>query len=115
MLALARLAAAGGLAPAGAAERSFTDARKNAVRFLVGASVIAWLNFAGLGKIGEWINGAIPGEGNDIEVPKYKFGIFGILLILMMLFRPEGLIPSARRKAEFKESEGEASLYDVAR
>jgi hypothetical protein len=32
----------------------------------------------------------------------------------MMLFRPEGLIPSARRKAEFREGEGEASLYDVA-
>jgi branched-chain amino acid transport system permease protein len=81
---------------------------------IVGASVISWLNFTGLGKIGEWINGVIPGEGNDIDVPKYKFGIFGVLLILMMLFRPEGLIPSARRRAEFKESEGEASLYDVS-
>jgi branched-chain amino acid transport system permease protein len=81
---------------------------------IVGASVIAWLNFTGLGKIGEWINGVIPGAGNDIDVPKYKFGIFGVLLILMMLFRPEGLIPSARRKAEFKEGEGEASLYDVS-
>ena len=40
--------------------------------------------------------------------------IFGLILVLMMLFRPEGLIPSARRRAEFKESEGEASLYDVA-
>jgi branched-chain amino acid transport system permease protein len=82
---------------------------------IVGASVIAWLNFTGLGKVGGWVNSVIPGTGNDIEVPKYKFGIFGIMLILMMLFRPEGLIPSARRKAEFKESEGEASLYDVAR
>ena len=81
---------------------------------IVGASLISWLNFAGLGKIGEWINGVIPGVSNDIEVTKYKFGIFGVLLILMMLFRPEGLIPSARRKAEFKEGEGEASLYDVS-
>jgi hypothetical protein len=30
----------------------------------------------------------------------------------MMLFRPEGLIPSARRKAEFTEADQE-SLYDV--
>jgi branched-chain amino acid transport system permease protein len=82
---------------------------------IVGASLIAWLNFAGLGKIGGWLNSAIPGTGNDIEVPKYKFGIFGIMLILMMLFRPQGIIPSARRKAEFEEREGEASLYDVAR
>jgi hypothetical protein len=32
----------------------------------------------------------------------------------MMLFRPEGLIPSARRKEEFKEGGTEASLYDTA-
>jgi hypothetical protein len=32
----------------------------------------------------------------------------------MMLFRPEGLIPSARRKAEFAEGEGPSEyLYDV--
>jgi branched-chain amino acid transport system permease protein len=81
---------------------------------IVGASLIAWLNFTGLGKIGELANSVIPGQGNDVDVPKYKFGIFGVLLILMMLFRPEGLIPSARRRAEFKEGEGEASLYDVS-
>jgi branched-chain amino acid transport system permease protein len=82
---------------------------------VVGASVIAWLNFTGLGKLGEVVNDAIPGTSNDIDVPQYKFGIFGVMLILMMLFRPEGLIPSARRKAEFQEGEGEASLYDTAR
>jgi branched-chain amino acid transport system permease protein len=82
---------------------------------IVGASVIAWLNFTGLGKIGSLLNDVIPGEANDVDVPKYKFGIFGIMLILMMLFRPQGIIPSARRKAEFEEGEGEASLYDVAR
>ncbi len=82
---------------------------------VVGASAIAWLNFTGLGKVGEVLNSAIPGSGNDIDVPKYKFGVFGVMLILMMLFRPEGLIPSARRKAEFQEGDGEASLYDVAR
>ena len=33
------------------------------------------------------------------------------LLVVMMLFRPEGLIPSARRKAEFEEGGEEAVLY----
>jgi ABC-type branched-subunit amino acid transport system permease subunit len=28
---------------------------------------------------------------------------FGALLVLMMVFRPTGFIPSARRKMEFKE------------
>jgi branched-chain amino acid transport system permease protein len=82
---------------------------------IVGASLIAWLNFAGLGKIGNLLNSGIPGHAHDVDITRYKYGIFGLLLILMMLFRPEGIIPSARRKAEFKEGEGQAVLYDTAR
>jgi branched-chain amino acid transport system permease protein len=81
---------------------------------IVGASLIAWLNFIGLTKIGSLLNDAIPGQAHDVDINRYKYGIFGLLLILMMLFRPEGIIPSARRKAEFREGEGEASLYDAA-
>ena len=47
-----------------------------------------------------------PGRDDVRSIAKYKFGIFGALLVMMMLFRPEGLIPSARRKAEFAEGEG---------
>ena len=79
---------------------------------IVGASLISWLNFTGLGKIGDLLNDAIPGAAHDVEITKYKYGLFGFLLIIMMLFRPEGLIPSARRKAEFKEGD-QAYLYDV--
>jgi branched-chain amino acid transport system permease protein len=82
---------------------------------IVGASLIAWLNFIGLQKIGNLLNDGIPGTAHDVDITRYKYGLFGILLILMMLFRPEGIIPSARRKAEFREGEGEASLYDTAR
>ena len=69
----------------------------------------------GLDKIGERLNDGIGAVGinYDIDIPKYKFLIFGMLLVLMMLFRPEGLIPSARRKAEFDEGERHATLYDV--
>ena len=81
---------------------------------IVGAAIVSWLNFTGLGKIGEWVNDGIGAVGSDytVDIPKYKFGIFGLALILMMLFRPEGMIPSARRKAEFEEGGVEASLYD---
>jgi branched-chain amino acid transport system permease protein len=81
---------------------------------IVGASLIAWLNFIGLTKIGSLLNDAIPGQAHDVDINRYKFGLFGVMLILMMLFRPEGIIPSARRKAEFREGEGEASLYDAS-
>jgi len=78
---------------------------------VLGALVLAYLNFEGLDTIGNGINDLIHSLGIDatVEVPKYKFLIFGILLVTMMLFRPEGFIPSARRKAEFEEARSEAA------
>ncbi|HVL90135.1 MAG TPA: branched-chain amino acid ABC transporter permease [Actinomycetota bacterium] len=31
-----------------------------------------------------------------------RFGIFGLVLVIMMIFRPEGIVPSRRRAAEMK-------------
>ena len=82
---------------------------------IVGALLLEYLNLKGLDKIGERVNDGIGAVGINsvIDIPKYKFLIFGVLLVVMMLFRPEGLIPSARRKAELDEGEGTATLYDV--
>ena len=84
---------------------------------VVGAVVLSYLNFKGLDKIGERLNDGIGAVGIDatVDVPKYKFLLFGLILVVMMLFRPEGLIPSARRKAEFEEGGEEPSLYDTTR
>ncbi len=38
----------------------------------------------------------------------YRFGLFGLVLVLMMLLRPEGLLPSARIKAELHQEEAVA-------
>jgi ABC-type branched-subunit amino acid transport system permease subunit len=54
-------------------------------------------------------------------IPGFTFGnirnlIFGILLVVIMIFRPEGLIPSARRRREFHavEEEGvEVGALDI--
>jgi branched-chain amino acid transport system permease protein len=88
----------------------------NVYGVVLGALLLEYLNLAGLDKIGLRINDALHRLHIDqtIEVPKYKFLFFGILLVVMMLFRPEGLIPSARRKAEFEEEGPEAVAYDVA-
>ena len=84
---------------------------------VLGAIVIQYLNLAGMDKIGQRINDGLDliGTSATVDIPKYKFLIFGLLLVVMMLFRPEGLIPSERRKAEFEEEVGEATLYDTAR
>ena len=47
-------------------------------------------------------------------MPLYEFGIFGVILVVVMLFRPEGLIPSQRRAAEFREGVHDKPLYDTA-
>jgi branched-chain amino acid transport system permease protein len=41
-----------------------------------------------------------------IDFNSFKFGLYGVALVAMMRFRPEGLIPSSTRKAELK---GEAA------
>src|SRR5437763_336049 len=44
-----------------------------------------------------------------------SFGIFGFLLVLMMVARPQGLIPERRRKLELTEGLGsDESLYEVS-
>jgi branched-chain amino acid transport system permease protein len=82
---------------------------------LLGALLLEYLNLKGLDKIGLRINDGLDALGFSatVDIPKYKFLIFGILLVVTMLFRPEGLIPSARRKAEFEEGGEEPVLYEA--
>jgi len=78
---------------------------------IVGALFLEYLDAEGLANTGAWLNTNL---GLNIEVPKYEFGIFGVILLVVMLVRPQGLIPSARRKAEFEEGVSDQPLYDVA-
>jgi branched-chain amino acid transport system permease protein len=41
------------------------------------------------------------------EVSEYRLLMFGLLLVVMMRFRPEGLVPSKRRQLEFHEEDTE--------
>jgi branched-chain amino acid transport system permease protein len=77
---------------------------------IFGACFLAYLNQEGLANVGAWINGHF---GTNIEVPNYEFGIYGAIIVIIMLFRPEGLIPSARRAAELHEGVHDEPLYDV--
>ncbi len=79
----------------------------NIAGVIAGAVAVQYLNVAGMDKIGTAVNEGLNyvGVEQNVDIPKYKFLVFGILLVTMMLFRPEGLIPSARRKAEFHEED----------
>jgi branched-chain amino acid transport system permease protein len=72
---------------------------------IVGGMVLAYLDQEGLAKIGTAVG------IND--VPKYSFGIYGAIIVLMMLFRPTGLIAERRHKRELEEGVHDESLYGV--
>ena len=75
---------------------------------VVAGFILSWLNVEGLANIGAWLNHNIFDVfGFQIEVPKYSFGIYGFLIVMMMLFRPTGLIPERRRKLEIEEGSGQ--------
>jgi branched-chain amino acid transport system permease protein len=76
---------------------------------IIGGVVLGWLNIEGLAVIGTKINDV---SGLNIEVPKYQFGIYGVIIVLMMLFRPTGLIPERRRRREFREAAQDEPLYE---
>lgn len=67
---------------------------------VVGATVLAWINSIGLIQIGDLVNNAF---GTKINFPSYQFLLFGLLLVLMMLFRREGFIPEARIRMVMNE------------
>ncbi len=77
---------------------------------VIAGSVLAWLNVEGLANIGTWLKRETPLE---FEVAKYQFGIYGVLIVIMMLFRPTGLIPERRRKRELEGGVHDESLYSA--
>jgi branched-chain amino acid transport system permease protein len=51
--------------------------------------------------------------GLDFDLTQLSFGIFGFLLVIMMVLRPEGLIPERRRKMELVEHVGTGQTTGV--
>ena len=47
-----------------------------------------------------------------VNTPLLTYGIYGGIIALVMLFRPQGLIPEARRKLELEQGVHDEPLYD---
>jgi ABC-type branched-subunit amino acid transport system permease subunit len=58
-------------------------------------------NSLGLGSLNQ-VNGAWPGLGHLVE--RLNFLIYGLILVLVMLLRPQGLFPSRVREQELKHA-----------
>ena len=89
---------------------------------IIGAAFLAYLNYSGLGNTGAWLNTHIhfignmqlPGQSTKgLDVPEFAAGIYGLIILIVMLFRPEGLLPSSRRAAELHEGVHDEPLYDA--
>jgi branched-chain amino acid transport system permease protein len=77
--------------------------------FIVSATILAAVVLGGSGNIpgvmlGAFLVAWIPERVRGLQ--DYRILMFGGVLVLLMIFRPEGLLPSRRRKAELAEGTG---------
>jgi branched-chain amino acid transport system permease protein len=84
---------------------------------MVSINVLALVIVGGMGSIPGVIAGAFVLKGLPEmmrELENYRVLAFGALLVLMMIIRPEGLIPSSRRKLEIRETDPDAIVSAAA-
>jgi branched-chain amino acid transport system permease protein len=82
---------------------------------VLGASLIALIQLYLLDQLNTWAHGSFSAGPlhltyhtlvpDTFDMSQAEYLIFGIMLVLMMIFRPEGLIPSGRRRRELHPSE----------
>jgi branched-chain amino acid transport system permease protein len=79
---------------------------------VLGAVTLSFINNR---LIPDVLNGIPSKVGLDFDLTELSFGIFGFLLVIMMVIRPEGLLPERRRKLELTEGlgAGEEDLFEA--
>jgi branched-chain amino acid transport system permease protein len=75
---------------------------------MLGAVALSMMNRYGLPQLNNL------SEPLGFDVTSISFGIFGFFLLVMMVLRPEGLIPSGRRRLELHEAEIEGAEETAA-
>ena len=74
---------------------------------MVSINVLCLVIVGGMGSIPGVIAGAFALKGLPEvlrQLENYRVLAFGALLVVMMVLRPEGLIPSSRRRLEMREA-----------
>jgi branched-chain amino acid transport system permease protein len=81
---------------------------------VVGAVLLSFVNTRLLTELDSgFVNDKLHSVGLDFTFTEIKFGVFGFILVLVMVLRPEGLLPERRRKLELTEALGEESIYEA--
>ena len=78
---------------------------------VLGAVVLSFVN----NRLIPDVLDSVPGKlGLSFNLTDLGFGIFGFLLVIVMVLRPEGLLPERRRQIELTEGVGtDESVYEV--
>src|SRR5262245_19388190 len=87
---------------------------------ILGATVVTVLNLQVLKGLSLWLNElrnagvSILGFNladltTQLEPAKYERMVFGLILVIMMIFRPQGILPAKRRVRELEDGWGAAS------
>jgi len=116
----------------------FSSVNANQFQFGFSIFILAMVILGGLGSIWGVVLGAVAlafvnnrlipdvldqgfvGEklkdlGLDFSFTEISFGIFGFILVIMMVLRPEGILPERRRQMELTEGIGETESVFEAR
>ena len=83
---------------------------------IIGATVVTVLNLQVLKGLSLWLNELknagvtlfgynLAGLPTQLEPAKYERMIFGLILVLMMIFRPQGIFPARRRQRELAHTD----------
>ena len=83
---------------------------------VIGAVALSFVNTRVIPDLldGEFVRQRLTDAGLDFTFSEVSFGVFGFILVLMMVLRPEGLLPERRRQIELTEGVGtEESVYDA--
>ena len=70
---------------------------------ILGAAALTILNLDILKTFSEFVRTRLPWIPSQVDPAKYERLVFGLILVLMMIYRPQGLIPEARHRAELEE------------
>jgi branched-chain amino acid transport system permease protein len=91
---------------------------------LAGAAFLEYLNLEGIANFNGWMNDHVlvcdptkqnPSSvisGGCLNAPLVTFGIYGLIIVLVMLLRPQGLFPERRRELEFETGVHDTPIQD---
>jgi branched-chain amino acid transport system permease protein len=84
---------------------------------VIGAVALAFVNNRLIPDVLDqgFIGDALKDIGLDFSFTEISFGVFGFILVIMMVLRPEGILPERRRQMELTEGVGETESVFEAR